>query len=89
VVLDPVLEQAIFLARARQHRQKPAALAVDVAQVLEGAQLRIGDVEKPGRPDPAAQRLPGLAVRGAVLGGSIGDLEVHGHRAVGADREDP
>jgi len=58
-------------------------------QVLEGARLRVDHVGEARRSDPAAQGLPGLPVRRAVLGGPVGDLEVDGHGPVGTHGRDP
>jgi len=46
VLLDPVLEPAVLLARARQDGEEPAPFPVDVPEILPRAQLAVGDVEE-------------------------------------------
>ncbi len=89
VRLEPGLEEPIFLAGAREHREEAAAVLVDVLEGLARAELAVGDIEEVRRAHQRAEHLPGLAVGGAVLRIAIGHLDVDGHGAVGAHRKDP
>jgi hypothetical protein len=89
MVLEPLAEELVLLAAAREHGQEAAIMAVDVVHVLAGAELAVGHVEEVGPTDQGAQGVPGLAVGLAVLGVAVGDAAEDGNGLVGAHGQDP
>ncbi len=89
VAADPVPEPGVFSAGAGQHGDEAPAGGVDVVHGGPGAQLGVGHVEEIFAADQRAQVVPGVDV-----GDVVGDIARYhpmgdGHRAVGADGEDP
>jgi hypothetical protein len=73
----------ILPARARQDGDEAAAGAVDEAQVIETAELGVGDIEEIRTAGHGPQRRPGLDVGDGVVGVAVGGAKLDRHTAIG------
>ncbi len=86
---DPVPKDPVLLPGGGQHRQEPAATAVDVGHVVERGELGVRRVEEVGAAGQGDQGVPGVDVGGHVRGVPIGDTEGDRHGPVSGHRQDP
>lgn len=82
MALDPFAKLLVLLSRAGHHGDETPARAVDIVQVVVGAQLRIGDIQEVRAPGHRPERVPGVDVGPGVAGIAVGHAKLDRHPAL-------
>jgi hypothetical protein len=87
VCLRPLADLRILGAGARQDAEEPPVVGVDVAHLLAGGELAVGDVEKPGAADQLDEPVPGGDVGLIIVGVAVQQAVRERDGPVGWDRQ--
>jgi hypothetical protein len=87
MVLDPVLEEAIFPTSVRHDGDETPTVGGDVAHRVFRAEFGVGDIQEVTAAEHRDEAVPGRHVGHVVVGVAVCDPQRDGHRAVGRDGE--